>query len=71
MPTKRHRRTRVQAYTPVVQALLDGRPIECTAEARAELEEILQHPFRDYPELPFLCSFARAELEGWEELETH
>lgn len=66
MSTTRRRRQRVLAYSPVVQALLAGRPVDRTAETRAELEDILAYPFDSYPELPFLCAFARIELEKWE-----
>ena len=68
MPTKRHRRQRAVVYSPVVQALLDGRPVERAPEAREELEQLASSRFRESPtsEMPFLVSFARTELEKWE-----
>jgi hypothetical protein len=67
MPTKRHRRQRAPAYSPVVQALLDNRLIERTPENREELERLRHGAFRESPtrEMPFLVGFARAELERW------
>ena len=69
MPTKRRRVTRESTpYSTVIQDLLAGRHIEPSQAARAELEYILEHNYTD-PELvrwPFLCAFARTELERWE-----
>ena len=67
MPTTRRRRQRKAAYSPIVQALLDGREIERTPENRAELEQLARCSFTEFPvsALPFLSGWASRLLDQW------